>query len=212
VADSRSDPHLAQSADGQAIAYCILASEFDNALMTRMQQILIGFLGVCGLTVVGCASAGPSPLSFSLRHIESSKESPAFLAAQAALADEGYSIDRADRIAGVIITQPVEEPARVDGTRVRLSSRDRFRRLAEVRISGHGEDVRVYCRVAIQEQVTAAHRMFAYDRSGTDDPGITPIERDAATTEEQNTVWQTLRRDKVAERRILETILKNIGE
>ena len=180
--------------------------------MTRLQQTLIGFLGAWGLTVVGCTSAGPSPLSFSLRHIESSKESPAFLAAQAALADEGYSIERADPIAGLIITQSTEASSEPDGARARLSSRDRFRRLAEVRIGGQGEEVRVYCRVAIQEQVTAAHRMFAYDRSGTDDPGVTPIDRDAATTEQQNTVWQTVRRDKVAERRILETILKNIGE
>jgi hypothetical protein len=54
--------------------------------------------------------------------------------------------------------------------------------------------------------------MYAADRSGSDLPGQqTAIDRDAATTAEQNTVWRTLRRDTAAERQILDAILEHTG-
>ncbi len=79
--------------------------------------------------------------------------------------------------------------------------------MVEVRVADSGGAARVFCRVLIQEQTTQGHRMFASDRSGSDTPGdYTAINRDAATTTEQNTVWRTLRRDKSAERQILDMI------
>ena len=48
--------------------------------------------------------------------------------------------------------------------------------------------------------------MLAYDRSGSDSPASTPIEREAATTDRQNTVWETIHRDRSSERRILAII------
>lgn len=53
--------------------------------------------------------------------------------------------------------------------------------------------------------------MFRHDHRVSDIPDDTPIDRDAATTTEQNTVWRTIRRDKAAERRILEAILDQAG-
>lgn len=54
--------------------------------------------------------------------------------------------------------------------------------------------------------------MFASDRSGSDTPGdYTAINRDAATTTEQNTVWRTVRRDKSVERNILNAIAERAG-
>jgi hypothetical protein len=54
--------------------------------------------------------------------------------------------------------------------------------------------------------------MFASDRSGSDTPGdYTAINRDAATTAEQNSVWRTLRRDRAAERNIIAEITEPIG-
>ena len=82
-----------------------------------------------------------------------------------------------------------------------------MRRIVEVRVADSGGAGKVFCRVLIQEQTTQAYRMFASDRSGSDAPGeYTPINRDAATTAEQNTVWRTVRRDKSAERQILDAI------
>ena len=182
--------------------------------MTRLRKYRIGWVGMCGLLVSGCVSAGPSPLSYGLRHVKGGDRAVVFETAQKAVAELGYAIDRADSTAGIITTVPISEPYRSGFPRsgVRLSSQGRLRRVVQIRIDGRGDAVDVYCKVALEQQVTAAHRMFAYDRMGTDVPGATPIDREAATTTEQNTVWQTVRRDKAAERRILEAILERAGQ
>jgi hypothetical protein len=148
-----------------------------------------------------------------VRHVEGGDRTVVFEAALKAVTGLGYGIDRVDRDAGIIITQPISEPYRSGLPRSggRLSSQGRLRRVVQIRIDGRGGAVDVYCKVALEQQVTAAHRMFAYDRMGSDVPGETPIDREAATTTEQNTVWQTVRRDKAAERRILEAVLERAG-
>ena len=132
--------------------------------------------------------------------------------AEAALIGLGYRIERRDAVEGILTTQPVEAQAGLDHTRpTSLSSRGKTRRMVEVRVADSGGATKVFCRVLIQEQTTQAHRMFAADRSGSDTPGdFTAINRDAATTTEQNTVWRTLRRDRSAERQILDAIMPPI--
>ncbi len=176
--------------------------------MSQVPKAGIRAIGVCCLALSGCASTGLSPLSYGVRRVEGGNDVTLFNAARAVLADLGYQIDRADAIAGVITTRPVLQSWRSSDAPARISSGGQWRHVVEVQLDERAEAVNVYCKVSIQQQVTAAHRMFAYDRSGSDLPGDTPIERDAATTEEQNTVWQTVRRDKAAERRILEAILE----
>ena len=166
-----------------------------------------------GILAAGCASSGPPPLGYGVRHIPNGDRSAVFDAAESALVSHGYTVDRADRTTGVITAQPVsteslQEPGR--GTSRRLSSRGEMRRLAKVRIARAGDVVSVYCRVIYQEKTTRAHRIFAQDRELTDTPGVTPIEREAATTEQQNIVWRDVRRDKAAEQRILRAILGQI--
>jgi len=95
--------------------------------------------------------------------------------------------------------------------RDRLSLRGEMRRVAQVRVGTSEGGVKVFCRVAVQRQTTEAYRMFDRDRRVSDVPGDTPIERDAATTPEQNTVWETVRRDMTAERLILQNILQRTG-
>ncbi len=68
------------------------------------------------------------------------------------------------------------------------------------------------CRVLIQEQTTQAHRLFERDHRGYDTPTDTPIEREAATTVRQNTVWRTNRRDRRSERAILEAVTSRTGD
>jgi hypothetical protein len=79
-------------------------------------------------------------------------------------------------------------------------------------VAQNGNDVNVYCKVVVQEQTTETHRMFAQDSTLSDVPHDTAIDRDAATTTQQNTVWRTVQRDKAAERRILEAVLERAGE
>jgi hypothetical protein len=84
-----------------------------------------------------------------------------------------------------------------------------LRRIALIHVVPEAEGgTGVYCQVTIQQQTTEAYRMFQQDRELSDAPGQTAIERDAATTTEQNTVWRNVRRDKAAERRILEAVVR----
>ena len=71
--------------------------------------------------------------------------------------------------------------------------------------------VSLYCMVAVQEQATEAHRMFQQGLQESDAPIDTPIDRPEPTTTEEGNVWQTVYRDKGAERRILEAVLQQIG-
>ena len=137
-----------------------------------------------------------------------------FNAARSALTDLGYGIDRADPVAGVIEAQPIRKTSATETARtgIRLSSRTHLRQVAYLHVTRGAEIVNVYCKVVLQEQTTEAHRMFRHDHQVSDTPGDTPIDREAATTTEQNTVWQTIRRDKAAERRILEAVLDRADE
>ncbi len=177
--------------------------------MVRWRAETIVWLGTSWLWVGGCASTGLSPLNFGIRHIQDGNRTAVFDAARAALTDLSYRIDRADPVAGLIEAQPIRTaagaaPARME---MRLSSHTRLRTIAYVHITQGTERVSVYCKVVVQELATEAHRMFRHDHRASDIPGDTAIDREAATTTEQNTVWQTIRRDKAAERRILKTIL-----
>jgi len=152
-------------------------------------------------------------MDYTVRHVQQRERNAALDDAEAALIDLGYLIERSDPAEGVITTQPVEAQAGLDSTRpVSLSTRPKARRIVEVRVQYDSGATKVFCKVLIQEQTTQAHRMFASDRSGSDTPGdYTPINRDAATTTEQNTVWRTVRRDKAAERNILNAITERTG-
>jgi len=152
-------------------------------------------------------------MDYTVRHVQQTDRNAALDAAEAALIDLRYRIERRDPTEGVITTQPVEAQAGLDSVRsVSLSSRAKTRRVVEVRVQNDDGATKVYCKVLIQEQSTQAHRMFASDRSGSDTPGdYTAINRDAATTTEQNTVWRTFRRDKSVERDILNAITERTG-
>jgi hypothetical protein len=128
--------------------------------------------------------------------------------AEIALVTMGYEIDRRDEEAGIITTKPVRGLAsgapRVP--RISISDRSPTRHICEVRVTRGDAGTHVSCRVIVQQLATEAHRMFLHDRGISDSPAVTPIEREAATTEAQNQVWQTIRRDKIKERELLSAI------
>jgi hypothetical protein len=126
--------------------------------------------------------------------------------AEAAVVAAGFQIDKRDAVAGALTSLPNEGPS-TDSTR---RARARTRRVAEVRLVESGDGVKVYCKVMVQELASGAYGLYAQDRATTDSPGeYTAINRDAATTQQQNTVWRTVRRDKMVERAILDRIFGN---
>ena len=155
-----------------------------------------------------CASSRPRTVNAALRRFEGVDQPAVFAAAATALADMGYDLDQQDEATGVLTTRPILDlPQDHRGRRpARLSSTGQTRRIAKVCVGQTAETINVYCRVLVQEQTTQAHRFLAGDSEGIDTPTATAIERDAATTRQQNTVWRTIRRDKAAERRILSVV------
>jgi len=181
--------------------------------MTHSRFPRCRWLAVALLPLGGCASSGLSPLSYGVRHVPGTNSDLVLDTATEALIELGYEIDQVDRADGVVTTRPIASTSTYEGVPrgARLSSPSRFRRMAQVRVVPGPDVTNVYCRVAVQEQTTEAHRMFQMDSAISDAPGHTAIDRDAATTTEQNTVWETVRRDKAAERLILEAIVRQTG-
>jgi len=193
---------------------CVRKRWIDNRGMSRSRYANLVWASA-GLMLLGaCASPGPSAATYATRQIRGSEWDAVFDAGEAALTEAGYRIERRDKAAGVITTQPITglEEDRVVPRRAHLSSTSDTRRVAEVHVEQTADTVSVYCRVMIQEQTTQAHRLFELDHRGYDTPTDTPIEREAATTVQQNTVWRTIRRDNHAERVILAAITARTGE
>ena len=160
------------------------------------------------LMIVGaCAAPRLSSESYSVRRM-TGQRAAVLQAAEASLIDQGYSIAEANRTAGVLTTHPVYSQARDEpgALRSRLGTPRRIRRIAEVIVETGTDGLSAYCKVLVQEMVTNAYRFRAMDARRSDLPAQTAIDRDAATTREQNTVWRTIRRDKRQERAILAAI------
>ncbi len=159
---------------------------------------------VCLLASFGCASRDAGPVNYTVRGAPSADRGASLDAAEAALMGLGYSIARRDTAGGLIVTEPIA----IERTGERsLRADNPLRKIAEVRVTGSGDGLRVHCKVDIQEQATESYRFLAFERGGDDLPGHqTAIDRDAATTAEQNTVWRIVRRDKTAEREILDRL------
>ncbi len=155
----------------------------------------------------GCASTSRMTDPYAFRVLAGVDSATALARADAALANLGYAIELRDPDRGVIETLPVSGATRdSDQPRVGSSRRGAVRMIARVRITPSDAGSRVSCQVVVQERSTQAHRLFRAARSRSDLPSETPIELEGATTEDQNTVWHTFRRDRLRERTILEEI------
>ncbi len=159
------------------------------------------------LGLAGCSSPGPSAQAYNLRQFPAVPRDTLFARAEQALLELGYQPDKVDEAKGLLTSVPVIGDGRGEPTRggIALGSTT-VRTMAEIRIVPSGGGCSVYCRVVIQQLTTAAHAMFMQDRGASDVPSDTPIDREGATTAEQNEVWTTIRRDRAKERAILEAI------
>ena len=108
--------------------------------------------------------------------------------------------------AGRIVTQPVEYQTSSDSGTARdlYRGRSTMRRTAHFSVNRHADGAVARLRIDVERQDTARQEAFQPERQRmSDNPGQTPIERDAATTAQQNTVWTFVKRDVRLERELL---------
>jgi len=179
--------------------------------MNRIFQTAASLL--LGLVLVGCASPGQQTLQFAVSRIAQGDQPATFAAAESVLTDMGYVIDVSDPATGRIRTQATAQDSRPPSAKktVRISGEAYLRRVVRVRVAETEESVNVYCQVAIQELDTESHRIMQQQTLTADRAGETAIDRGAATTIEQNTVWRTIDRDRTQERKILNAIGERVG-
>lgn len=168
------------------------------ALAVMMTTVL-----ACG----GCQSAAPTTRNYSYLRLPSHSKEEAFNAARQAMG-ERYRIDRIDPGEGVITSVPAEtdEPGSSGQVGDVVGAPRRVRTSAQTRVSGTDTASEVWCKVVIERYETDERNLFVRDLAMADAPTHTPAERDAGATPEQNAVWRTDRRDKVAERDILRAV------
>lgn len=91
-----------------------------------------------------------------------------------------------------------------------LNFKNRMRRRATLWISSAESGAVAKCQVRRQRLDTADHRIFQQQQQFNDLPNSTPIDRDAATTTDQNQAWTDMQRDRRMERELLQ-VLFNIA-
>lgn len=160
------------------------------------------------------SAVGPTPSAsaYSLRQVQGDP-AVAFRAGQAAMLAEGFELARRDVSSRLLRSAPllVDPSSEPRASRARLGSPQAIRRIAEVRIDEADHRLKVFCRVVVQERSTELHRIQAVDLRSSDSPAATPIEREGVTGREHANVWRHLRRDKAAERRMLQAIVNAVG-
>lgn len=182
-----------------------------SAITLRSVQVCrVVMVALLGYLLCACAAPSPTPLNYSVRPSTLADRDALLDVAEAALLAAGWEIAERNPAAGRLVTVPIEGAPRADNRRlgVKVPSRIPTRRFVEIQVEEASGVQRVFCKVVVQEQVTQAARMFAEMRSDRESTSMTAIEKDAATTEEQNTVWRTIQRDQAEERELLEAILK----
>lgn len=173
-----------------------------------MWKFVIAALSVQAFLLAGCADPEISLASFQRQRIDGVSLPAVYDAAERAVADR-FRISGRDRSAGLIHGTTFETG--VVAASGRMGSPPRVRRLAEVRLRQEGSGVEVFCRVSVQENATDSVRILRSEHGTYDEPHQTPADREAGTTESQNTVWRNRRRDRGMEREILESVRDALG-
>lgn len=173
--------------------------------MTR--RIALPVFVVVALGLTGCARGLEAP-GYTTRLIDSADPDRVLQAAEVVLRREfgRLTVDREQRR---IESDPVEyTTVRDSGTaRDLVGARSRMRRVARFVAVRRARGSLARLRIDLERQDTAqraARPPDAYRLS--DSPAYTPIERDAATTRRQNTVWTKVRRDQRLERALLDEL------
>ena len=156
------------------------------------------------LWLTGC-SQGLETRSFQSRIIQPASADDVFGAAQVLLRRE-FGRLKIESDARRVVTEPVEYRTSSESGTARdfYGGRSTMRRTAHLSVAPRGNGAIARLRVDIERQDTARREAFQPDRNRLSDaPSQTPIERDAATSTEQNTVWTFVKRDRRLERALL---------
>jgi hypothetical protein len=93
-----------------------------------------------------------------------------------------------------------------------LRARDSLRRIATFSVSKRADGAVARLRIDIERKDTEHQQVRQYQGSRlSDTPSHTAIDRDAATTQTQNTVWTPIRRDRALERALLDELQERIA-
>ena len=153
---------------------------------------------LAGGVLAGCAQPTPGRT----RALGEVRFEAAFASAREVMA-QYFPIADADADAGVIRSRPqaVEAPPE------RLLGRSPARQVATLRLYRENGQVVAQASVAVQREGSAGHRQLSAAGDSYDTvPNKTPADAEAATTAEQNQVWETERYDHALEARILADI------
>jgi hypothetical protein len=164
------------------------------------------------LLVAGCALGGDSRGS-AAREFEAVTPDDVFAAAIPILRSEFRRLE-IDHEARRIVSAPVEFRTAADTGTARdlIGAESEMRRVATFSVGRRGAGALARLRIDVERRDTAHRRVRQYHGSRLSDaPGQTAIERDAATTEAQNTVWTRVRRDRALERALLSELLERFA-
>ena len=172
-------------------------------------NILIRTLSLTVVVAVlaGCEAPAPTTRNFSHMRLNSTSRVDAFVAARQAMS-ERFRLAEIDPVRGLITSVPeeTEEVGTAGQVGDVVGARRRVRKVARTHVSGSDTWAELWCKVTVERYETAERNMFISDQSGSDLPTETAAERGGATTAEQDAVWRTTHRDKVAERNILRAV------
>lgn len=165
--------------------------------------LLIAHMLAALATLAGCTSE--SNLQMAVRDLPVDADT-ALAAANTVLRDD---FDRltVDRVARRIVSEPQEYSTQSESLTSRdlVRARSAMRRVATCNVVPRGPDSsQVRLRIERQREDTARTEQTEPGQYRlSDSPAYTPVERDAATTPRQNTVWTSIGRDTAMERSIL---------
>ncbi len=172
------------------------------------------WVGVVLLGVVGCSGPGNARERFQERIIADA-DTDVVLAEAAAVLRREFGRVAMDDNGRRLVTQSVEfVTERESGTaRDLYRGRSTMRRSATFDVGRRGEAVIARIRIDVEREDTVRQRVMhprGYRLSDT--PGSeTAVDRDAATTEAQNTTWTYVRRDRRLERALLDELRERLA-
>lgn len=173
--------------------------------MSRV-MIVMSLLALAG--VAGCTA--PGTVQVQEQRVIQDADPDQVLSAAAVILQREFGRVAVDRSARHVTTAPVEfTTERESGTaRDLYRGRSTMRRKAELSVGRSGGATVVRLQIDVERRDTARQTvMQPRGHRISDNPGEeTPIDADAATTSEQNTVWTKVRRDRTLERALLDEL------
>lgn len=171
-----------------------------------MQRVAIVFIGSVLIGAGGCTEQ-TTFVNYQTRVIA---ELPAneVLEAAVPIMQEEFGRVSVDRSSMTITVAPREyvSASATGSARDLMGIQSTLRRHATLRIRRGGDQTLADLRIDIERKDTGRRTAGAEGSRLTDAPSQTPIDREGATTERQNTLWVKVRRDVQLERALLDQL------